>query len=131
MRFCISGATITGVLYGIYYGMLYAGYSLNASFTTGFVVSFICNFILTNYYTFRTPLDADNAIRFSICQGINYLMQCGLLNAFVWLGMPEKWALVPVWAIILPINFYMMRTLLRSERFRFRKKAGEKTAETL
>ena len=121
LRFCITGATITAVLYGIYYAMLYVGFSVDISFTTGFVVSFICNFLLTNYYTFRTPIDAENALRFTLCQALNFLMQYAALKLFVALGVPEEVALVPVWVIIFPINFLWMRKLLRSQRFRIHK----------
>lgn len=129
LRFCITGATITAILYGIYYTMLEFDFSIDISFTVGFVVSFICNFVLTNYYTFRTRLDVDNALRFSLCQGINFVMQYVTLKLFVFLGMREEIAIVPVWVIIFPINFWLMRTLLRSDRFRLRKGGNTKPVQ--
>ena len=113
--------------------MLYLDFSVDLSFTTGFIVSFACNFFLTNYYTFKTRVDFENGIRFSLCQAINFLMQYVTLKIFVAIGIPEKVALVPVWAIIFPINFWLMRTVLRSDRFRMHlhKSAKEESAETM
>ena len=133
VRFCITGTIVTAILYGIYYAMLYLDFSVDLSFTTGFIVSFACNFFLTNYYTFKTRVDFENGIRFSLCQAINFLMQYVTLKIFVAIGIPEKVALVPVWAIIFPINFWLMRTVLRSDRFRvhLHKAAKEEHAGTM
>ena len=123
VRFCITGTIVTAILYGIYYTMLYMDFNVDISFTTGFVVSFACNFFLTNYYTFKTKVDFENGVRFSICQAIN----------FIAIGVPEKVALIPVWAIIFPVNFWLMRSILRSDRFRLHlhKQQEEKSTETL
>ncbi len=118
LHFCITGATATVILYGIYYLLLYCGFSVDFSFTAGFVASLVCNFILTNHYTFHTRIDFNNGWRFLFCQGINFLLQYILLKFFIFLGISEKIALIPVWAVILPVNFRLLRTLLRSERFR-------------
>ena len=133
VRFCITGTIVTAILYGIYYAMMYLDFSVDLSFTTGFIVSFACNFFLTNYYTFKTRVDFENGIRFSLCQAINFLMQYVTLKIFVAIGIPEKVALVPVWAIIFPINFWLMRTVLRSDRFRMHlhKSAEEESAGTM
>ena len=101
--------------------------------TGGFVVSFACNFFLTNYYTFKTKVDFENGVRFSICQAINFFMQYITLKVFIAIGVPEKVALIPVWAIIFPVNFWLMRSILRSDRFRLHlhKQQEEKSTETL
>ena len=134
VRFCITGTIVTAILYGIYYTMLYMDFNVDISFTTGFVVSFACNyFFLTNYYTFKTKVDFENGVRFSICQAINFFMQYITLKVFIAIGVPEKVALIPVWAIIFPVNFWLMRSILRSDRFRLHlhKQQEEKSTETL
>ena len=126
-------SSVTAILYGIYYTMLYMDFNVDISFTTGFVVSFACNFFLTNYYTFKTKVDFENGVRFSICQAINFFMQYITLKVFIAIGVPEKVALIPVWAIIFPVNFWLMRSILRSDRFRLHlhKQQEEKSTETL
>ena len=123
VRFCITGTIVTAILYGIYYTMLYMDFN----------VSFACNFFLTNYYTFKTKVDFENGVRFSICQAINFFMQYITLKVFIAIGVPEKVALIPVWAIIFPVNFWLMRSILRSDRFRLHlhKQQEEKSTETL
>ena len=128
VRFCITGTIVTAILYGIYYTMLYMDFNVDISFTTGFVVSFACNFFLTNYYTFKTKVDFENGVRFSICQAINFFMQYITLKVFIAIGVPEKVALIPVWAIIFPVNFWLMRSILR---LHLHKQQEEKSTETL
>ncbi len=133
VRFCITGTIVTAILYGIYYALLYADFSVDVSFTTGFIVSFACNFFLTNHYTFHTKVDFENGIRFSLCQAVNFFMQYVTLKLFIAIGIPEKVALVPVWIIIFPINFWLMRSMLRSDRFRLHlhKRTESESTETL
>ena len=60
-------------------------------------------------------------------------MQYVTLKLFIAIGIPEKVALVPVWIIIFPINFWLMRSMLRSDRFRLHlhKRTESESTETL
>jgi hypothetical protein len=42
-------------------------------------------------------------------------MQLGCLNFFVWLGMAKEIAPIPVFIIILPINFILLRLVFKKK----------------
>lgn len=55
-------------------------------------------------------------VGFGISHGINYLLHMLLLNLFLWLNVPDEWAPIPVFAIVIPVNFILVRTVLKSKR---------------
>ena len=115
LRFTITGALVTFILYAVYLPLLYLTPDTpGVAYSIGFVISFITNFILSNYYTFRTRPTFDRAILFCIVQFINYLLQILCLKFFIWVGVDDKLAPVPVWIFIFPINFLLMRVALKS-----------------
>ena len=111
-RFIITGTIITVIHYSIYLA-LSNFLSLNIAYTTGFIISFVCNFLLSNYYTFQTKPSVKNAIRFCRSHVINYLLQISCFNLFIFLGVPKAYAPMPVWIVILPINFLLVRMALK------------------
>ncbi len=46
---------------------------------------------------------------------MNYLLQIGLLNFFLWTGVDEVWAPLPVYAITVPVNFILVRFVFTSK----------------
>ena len=54
-------------------------------------------------------------IGFGLSHFINYLLQVILLSIFIKLGMPDKYAPIPVFCIAVPINFLMVRLVLKSK----------------
>ncbi len=116
LRFAITGALVTFILYAVYLPLSYIMPNyVGIAYSIGFIVSFITNFVLSNYYTFRTKPTIDRAILFCIVQFINYMLQIICFKFFIWIGVSNVWAPVPVWAFIFPINFLMMRVALKSE----------------
>lgn len=115
LRFAITGALVTFILYAVYLPLSYimSNY-VGVAYSIGFIVSFITNFVLSNYYTFRTKPTIDRAILFCIVQFINYMLQIICFKFFIWIGVSNVWAPVPVWAFIFPINFLLMRVALKS-----------------
>lgn len=128
IRFIITGTIITVIHYGIYL-TLSNFLNLNVAYTTGFIVSFVCNFLLSNYYTFRTKPSVQNAIRFCGSHVINYLLQISCFNLFIFLGVPKVYAPMPVWIIILPINFLLIRTALKPSFKWLKKKQSHRQPE--
>lgn len=115
LRFTITGASVTFILYAVYLPLSFLmPNSLGVAYSIGFAISFVTNFILSNYYTFRTKPTFDRAILFCIVQFINYLLQILCFKFFIWVGVSNIWAPVPVWAFIFPVNFLMMRVALKS-----------------
>ena len=113
IRFCIVGVLATIVHYGIYL-LLKGVINVSVAYTIGYVISFIGNFVLTNVYTFKTQATAKKGIGFVICHVINYLLHIGLLNVFIWLGVPSSLAPIPVYCIVVPVNFLLVRKVLKT-----------------
>jgi hypothetical protein len=44
---------------------------------------------------------------------VNYLLQTVTLAAFISLGMDKRWALIPMFAICVPVNFILVRFFLK------------------
>ena len=116
IRFCLVGGAATGIHYGIYL-LLNKVMNTTIAFSTGYLISFFANFILSNYFTFKTRPSAGKGVGFTISHIVNYLLQSGFLNLFIYvLKVPETWAPLPVYAITVPINFILVRTALKSSR---------------
>lgn len=81
-----------------------------------FVISFILNFYLSNIFTFNTKPTVRKGIGFGISHFINYLLHIGLLSLFIWIGVPERWAPLPVFALVVPVNFLLVRFVLKSKK---------------
>ena len=80
----------------------------NISFTAGYAVGFVCNYFLTTFFTFRSRPSSHNAIGFGFSHLINYLLEIGLLNLFLWIGAGELLAPILVMIIVVPINFLIL-----------------------
>ena len=113
IRFCIVGVLATIVHYGIYL-LLKGVINVSVAYTIGYVISFIGNFVLTNVYTFKTQATAKKGIGFVVCHVINYLLHIGLLNVFIWLGVPSSLAPIPVYCIVVPVNFLLVRKVVKT-----------------
>ncbi|RGO89400.1 GtrA family protein [Bacteroides thetaiotaomicron] len=86
------------------------------AYTIGYVISFILNFYLSNIFTFNTKPTVRKGIGFGISHFINYLLHIGLLSLFIWIGVPERWAPLPVFALVVPVNFLLVRFVLKSKK---------------
>lgn len=113
IRFCIVGVLATIVHYGIYL-LLKGVINVSVAYTIGYVISFIGNFVLTNVYTFKTQATAKKGIGFVVCHVINYLLHISLLNVFIWLGVPSSLAPIPVYCIVVPVNFLLVRKVVKT-----------------
>ncbi|MGL4294010.1 MAG: GtrA family protein [Bacteroidales bacterium] len=116
VRFLIVGTVATVILYGIYYPLCDL---LNPSvaYSIGFIFSFVANFFLTSIYTFRSRPTWKKGLGFSLQQGVNYLFQLGFLNLFLWMKVPKEIAPIPVFFVILPINFILLRLVFKKKVF--------------
>ncbi len=108
VRFGLVGVLATALHYGLYY-LLHFLMGANAAFTLAYVLSFVVNFYLTSYFTFGTSPSWRRLAGMCGAHGVNYLLQMGLLNFFLWTGVSEVWAPLPVYAIAVPVNFILVR----------------------
>ena len=108
VRFVIVGIAATAIPYGVYL-LLRKWMGENIAFTIGYVISFIFNYLLTSLFTFKKKANLKNGIGFSFAHLINYSLQIGLLNLFLWLGINAKICPIPVYCIAVPLNFVMVK----------------------
>ena len=108
MRFGIVGVIATALHYGVYL-LLKEWAGMNLAYALGYFISFIANYILSACFTFKKKKSVKNGLGFCMAHLFNYLLQAGLLNFFVWLGISETLAPVPVYCIAVPVNFIIVR----------------------
>lgn len=117
VRFGIVGCVATLIQYGIYYLFNQViGWGATTSLTIGYAVSFVFNFFLSNYFTFRTKPTVKKGIGFGMSHCINYLLQIVFLNLYMWIGISEEFAPIPMFLTVIPINFILVRFVLKSKK---------------
>lgn len=118
IRFCIVGFVATGLHYGIYLLLikcidLSGELWTNIAYSIGYVLSWCCNLWLTAHFTFKTQVSVRRGIGFAVSHGVNYVLHLVFLNLFLWLGIPDTWAPIPVFCCVVPINFILVRTVFK------------------
>ncbi len=108
LRFAIVGVIATAIHYGIY--ML----TLNLFFETiaysiGYIVSFVFNFFATCLFTFRKKASPRRGVGFAMAHVINYCLHILFLNLFLRLGIKDVYAPFPVFCIVIPSNFILLK----------------------
>ena len=111
-RFIIVGCIATAVHYGIYL-ILCVVLVPWLAYSIGFALSFALNFYLSNVFTFRTHPTVKGGLGFIVSHVINYIMHIVLLQLFLSMGIAENIAPLPVFAIVIPVNFLLVRTALK------------------
>lgn len=114
IRFGIVGIIATIIHYGIYLALNLIITSWIA-YSVGYGISFLCNFYLSNKFTFKTKPTIKKGIGFGVSHFVNYLLQVILLSIFIKLGIPDNYAPLPVFCIAVPVNFLMVRFVLKSK----------------
>lgn len=115
-RFVLVGTLATVTHYVIYF-FLCSLMLPTIAYTIGYAISFIQNFYLSNVFTFNTKPSIKKGIGFGVSHCINYLLHIGLLSLFIWLGVPERWAPIPVFVLVIPVNFILVRFVLKSKKY--------------
>lgn len=112
VRFGIVGVGATALHYAIYY-LLQQVINVNVAYTVGYAVSFVANFYATSYFTFGTSPSWKKLFGMGAAHGVNYLLHILLLNVFLWMGIPKVWAPFPVFAVVIPVNFLLVRFVFK------------------
>ena len=115
LRFAIVGVIATGIHYGLYY-VLQKIINVNIAYTIGYLLSFFCNFYLTSYFTFKVKPSWGKIAGLGGAHIVNYLLHMGLLNLFLHLGVSKTLAPIPVFVIVIPVNFIMVRFIFNSKK---------------
>ncbi len=114
IRFGIVGGIAMAIHYGIYY-LLLRLINLNVAFSIGYGVSFMFNFFASSYFTFKVKPTWSRLVKFGTGHGLNYLLQLGVFNFALYLGVFPSLAPIIVFMISVPANFIMIRFAMKKE----------------
>lgn len=112
VRFGIVGVSATALQYVIYV-VLVRWLVPTVANTVGYALSFLFNYIASTRFTFHVKSTARRGAGFALSHVINFLLQTALLNFFLWLGLGKNIALLPVFAVCVPVNFLLVRFFLK------------------
>lgn len=112
-------------------------WQITLTYAVGYLVSFVANFVASLRWTFKTEASFAKGVGFALSHLVNALMHLLLLNFFralgmgnmlslllIWLlpwlvewlpvlGRPESLLPLPVYVIVVPLNFLMVRFFLK------------------
>ena len=112
LRFIVTGIVATAMHYAIYWMLIgYIGISL--AWSIGYIISFVANYLMTTFFTFKVKPGMKKAGGFAFSHVINWALQTGCLNFFVFIGIDKVWAPIPVYAVCVPINFMLVRFFMK------------------
>jgi putative flippase GtrA len=124
IRFAIVGALATAIHYGLYLLIVWANdigedetLYTNIAYSIGYVVAWFVNFYLSAHFTFQSNTSLKRGIGFALSHGVNYVLHIIFLNLFLWIGLSETIAPIPVFCIVIPINFILVRYVFTSKYF--------------
>ena len=136
------GATLLHLLVYILLNWLFGvteadALGITLTYAAGYAVSFVANYIVSLRWTFKTEGSVSKGLGFAFSHLVNAGMHLGLLNLFraigagdalsmllIWLapwlvewlpvlGRPESLLPLPVYVIVVPVNFLMVRFFLK------------------
>ena len=112
IRFCIVGVMAVAIHYAIY--LLLKQWMMKVvAFAIGYFISFIANFFMTAKFTFKKDATTKKGVGFLGAHIVNFILQTSLLQMFLWLGVNENFAPIPVYCIAVPVNFMLVRFVFR------------------
>lgn len=112
LRFVITGVISTVVTYAVYYLCL-SFTNPSVAFLIGYIAALIVNYILSVKFTFKVRASAKNGIGFIVSNVINFFLCELVLNLFIHIGVPKQWAPIPMYAICVPINYLLVRVVMK------------------
>ncbi len=117
-RFVVVGVVATALHYGIYLSLLEL-FNINTtlSYSLGYFISFIANFYLSAKFTFKERTSVKRGVGFILSHSVNYLLHIAFLNLFLLWGVSEVTAPIPVYLVVVPINFVLVRFVFKSKLF--------------
>ncbi len=110
IRFGLNGLFVTAIQYAVYL-LMQKHTDVNVAYTVGYLISFAVNFFMTSLFTFRSRPTLRRFIGFCGSHTVNYLVQIGLLNLFLLMGMDKIWAPVPAMAGAVVVQFTILRRI--------------------
>ncbi|MDO4756255.1 MAG: GtrA family protein [Parabacteroides sp.] len=115
IKWAMIGVLAVIIHYGIYL-LLNLYIQKDIAFTIGYLISFCCNFYLNSVYTYHKKPSFKKGIGFGVSHVINYLLQIGFFNLFIWLGVSEEYAPIPMYVVTMPINLLLVRFVFKTNK---------------
>lgn len=115
VRFCVNGCLAVAIQYAVYWLLLQMGTAANLAFGLGYAVSFCCNFIITSYWTFHSRPSWKRLSGFGGSHIVNYFVQAGFLNIYLWLGISQALAGFLAMGSAVPVNFLLLRLVYKKK----------------
>lgn len=118
IRFCIVGIIATIIHYVLYLGLMYVLHVeniiiTNVIYAVCYVISWFCNLYLTAHFTFHEDVTIKRGVGFALSHGLNFLLHMLFLNILLGIGMSSRIAPIPVFCIVVPINFILVRFVFK------------------
>lgn len=120
IRFCINGCIAVANQYIVYMLLLWIMNAdvasdqgelfgkANIAYAVSYLFSFCINFIITSYWTFHSRPSWKRLTGFGSSHIVNFFIQLGFLNLYLWLGIPKEYAAIMAMGSAVPINFAML-----------------------
>ena len=86
--------------------------------TIAYALSFMFNFFASAHFTFRVKSTLKRGMGFATAHFINYCLQTILLTFFLYIGLPKLYALLPVFAVCVPVNFLLVRYFMKGKQYK-------------
>lgn len=115
LRFCINGCLAVAIQYAVYWLLLRMDCEVNIAYTLSYLVSFCCNFIITSYWTFHSRPTWKRLTGFGSSHIINYFVQLGFLNLYLWIDIPKEIAALLAMGSAVPFNFLMLHFVYKQK----------------
>ncbi|EPH16932.1 GtrA family protein [Hoylesella oralis] len=112
LRFGIVGMAAVLIQYGAYL-FIVQWFSPTVANTIAYTVSFVFNYVASTRFTFRVKSNVAHGAGFALSHAVNYLLQTLLLNLFIFFGMSKQLAMIPMFAVCVPVNFVLVRYFLK------------------
>lgn len=114
LRFCINGCLAVFNQY-VVYRLLILWINVNVAYTISYIISFAINFIITSYWTFHSRPSWKRLTGFGGSHIVNFFIQLGFLNLYLWLGIPKELAALLAMGSAVPINFAMLHFVFKKK----------------
>lgn len=115
IRFGIVGV-IAAALQVTFYYLLSGHISHNLALFVSYGLALVVNFLLSTYFTFRVKASKKRGVGFFTSHAVNFLLQFLLLNFYISVvGLDKQIAIIPVLAVCIPINFLLIRYVMKKK----------------
>ena len=115
IRFALVGGLATLLHWALYWLLLLVTVAYIA-FSIAYLISFLFNFLATSYITFRSRPTWMRLWGMTGAHAVNYVVHIILLAIILHLGVPERWAPIPVFCVAVPINFLLVRYVFKNTK---------------